>query len=106
MDDWIVGIVKNGKVKELYLSDGLKDIDAIRALHRDCEVETMKVFPDAPSPVKTEKRITRRVLCQETNVVYESVYECSDTLGFSRWNIYKAIHRGTATGGFHFSFFD
>lgn len=112
MDDWIVSIVKNGKVTELYFSDGLRDITAIRAMHRDCDVEVMRLVsektatPEEQGTKVTKRFTTRRVVCFETGVVFDSAFECSEVMGVSRCNIYKAIQRGIAAGGFHFNYID
>lgn len=112
MDDWLVSVVKGDKVVELYYSESLQDIGAIRAMHKDCEIEPIWIGGDrkkstAQDGIKKKTRWqTRRIKCEETGEIYESAAECAKANGVSRVNIYKAIQRGIAAGGKHFDYIE
>lgn len=107
MDDWLVSVVKDGKVVDLYYSEGLRDLSAIRVLHRDCEIETMllrrNVRPTDDDSL-VERPLSRPVRCIETGYVYISAAACAKALGVPRCNVYKAIQRGLAIRGCHYEY--
>ena len=41
MNNWLVSVEKNGRIVELYYSTNLKDINAIRAIHKGCKVDAV-----------------------------------------------------------------
>ena len=111
MDDWLVSVVSDGKVVDLYFSDELEDIATIRALHKDCELEAMRLTEPAPvcveqpaEPVKRVRIQSRRVRCVETGQTYISATACAEAIGLPRWNIYKAIQRGITAAGKHYEY--
>ena len=115
MDDWLVGIVKDGKVVELYFSRELNDLQAIRTMHKGCGVETLRIA-DNKAPERAEyvgkekKRKDRRsgkpwayrLQCVETGETWSSVVECSKATGIPSWAVYKSIHYGYNAFGKHF----
>lgn len=113
MDEWLVSVVKEGKVVELYFSDELEDLDTIRAMHKGCVVESIRIARRV-NAVKVKdvsvsqgvKRRSKRIRCIENGIIYESSAECAKILGIHRDNIYKSISRGITAGGYHFEYFD
>lgn len=108
MDDYLVSVVNDGKVVDLYFSN-LEDIDTIRALHRGCDIETMRVGGTAQpkSNGDSRKKLHRQlhaVRCIETGVVYPSVKECSRETGIGVKSIYESIRRGIAAKGMNFEY--
>ena len=113
MDDWLVSVVEDGKVKELYLSDDLCDIRTIKALHKGNDVERMRIVStwEIERPPKYEYGSNdgwhiRRVMCADTGEVFASVSDCAEHFGVSRWNVYKAIRRGITAGGHRFVYLE
>ena len=115
MDDWLVSIEKNGKVVELYFSKGLIDLDTIRALHKGCDVNAVRIMTRDKSVCeekcqnkkdKNRKWQIRSVTCIETGQTWNSAADCSKSIGVPRSNVYKAIQRGITAGGFHFKYSD
>ena len=111
MDEWLVSVVKEGKVVDLYYSEGLRDIGTIRAIHKDCEIETMLLRTQS-KPIKVAEEDdtkfirwqSRPVRCVETGELYLSVAECAFALGVGRNNVYKAIQRGHGINGKHYEY--
>lgn len=109
MDDWLVSVVKDKKVIDLYFSDGLRDIATIRALHKDCEIETMLLRKNSqPDNNDDDNKFvrwqSRPVRCIETGEVFSSAAACAMALGVGRCNVYKAIQRGLAVRGNHYEY--
>lgn len=110
MNDWLVSVEQNGKVVELYYSKNLNDFGAIRAIHGGCNVAAMRMNNMQQEDKSVEKQIeqtkstTRRVRCLETGEIFSSVTDCADTIKVSRWNVYKAIHRGTVLCKKHYDY--
>ena len=108
MDKWLVSVSKNGKVIHLYMSDGLRDLRAIRAIHNGLVVETVHVSGFVPDEEESMDGVhvqkSCKVRCIETGIVYRSVSFCSKATGIPKWNIYKAIQRGIAAGCLHFEY--
>ena len=115
MDDWLVSVVKDGKVTELYYSEELNDLATIRAMHRGCVVETLRLTefaePEFSDYVSTEQRRKGRkgsgrwahkVQCVETGEMWPSVVECAKSTGLPSWAVYKSIHQGYCAYGRHF----
>ena len=112
MDNWLVSIIKNGKVVELYFSDDLRDLDTIRAMHSDCDVEFGPIecgiqLPETFQRVnEVRRKLGRRVMCKETHEVYLSVKECSNRTGIPAKSIYESIRLHISAKGKNFIYFD
>jgi len=117
MDDWLVSVVKDGKVVDLQLSKGLLNLDTIKAVHGDCDMELFKIAQrkeedDVPCIDLTDiQEVVARegkspVKCIENGVVYDSVKDASRRLGIPCVNIYASIRRGIKAYGFSFEYFD
>lgn len=112
MDDWLVSVVRDDKVVELYYSEELQDMQTIRALHKGCKIEAARIgdvkigmASDGDVMQKLGSiAVSRRVRCVETGKVYLSAAECSADVRIKRWNIYKAIQNGIAARGLHFEY--
>ena len=112
MNEWLVSVIDGDKVVELYYSESLHDLGTIRALHKDCKVEVMRVgkykpAEPLPEPVYVRQdnpKATKHVRCKETGKEYVSVSACSVDIGVSRWNVYKAVQRGLAIDGKHYNY--
>lgn len=110
MDDWLVSVIKNGKVLDLYLSEDLCDLNTIRAMHKGCDVEAMHIAvnihdnKNKKTFKETKVMIPKRVRCIETNETFASVSECSNAVGVSRWSIYKAVRNGFCVDGKHYNY--
>ena len=110
MNNWLVSVEKNGKVVELYYSKNLNDFGAIRAIHPGCNVvaSRMNNMQQEDKGVKEQieptKSTTRRVRCLDTGEIFNSVTDCAESLNVSRWNVYKAIHRGTVLCKKHYDY--
>lgn len=117
MDDWLVSVVKDGKVVDLYFSHDLSDTRAIKALHPGCSLEAGRVKEEEkPLPVFVpegkgkKKRTSSRerkswacfVRCVETEATWPTVVECSKATGIPTWAIYKSIHKDYVANGFRF----
>ena len=115
MDDWLVSVVKDGKVTELYYSEELNDLATIRAMHRGCVVETLRLTEVSKTEYseyvsagkrkkgrKSSKPWAYRVQCVETGETWPSVIECSKATGIPSWSVYKSIHHGYSAFGRHF----
>lgn len=111
-DNYLISIVCKGKIVELYYSHDLCELGALKAMHKDCDVEVLKIKePDIPKPAfKPTGKLTRngkpwanRVQCVETGLVYDSVVECSKKTGIPIWSLYKSVHKGYMASGYHFS---
>ena len=110
MDDWLVSVISDGKVIDLYLSEDLCDLNTIRAMHKGCDVEAMhiavEIDPYKRGKIIKETRllIPKRVRCFETKEIFASVSECSNAVGASRWSIYKAVRNGFCVDGKHYNY--
>lgn len=68
--------------------------------------------PHAPPSAETRKKISdshkkKKVLCAETNTVYESIQECARSLGVYATFVCKCCkNKQKSTGGYHFQYFD
>ena len=115
MDDWLVSVVKDGKVTELYYSEELNDLATIRAMHRGCIVETLRLTEVSKTEYseyvsagkrkkgrKSSKPWAYRLQCVETGETWSSVVECSKATGIPSWAVYKSIHYGYNAFGKHF----
>lgn len=116
MDDWLVSVVKDGKVRELYFSHDLQDMATIRALHPGSSFETCHVCVEKQEkqeeyvPVgglqrgrPTSKSWAKRVMCVETGETWNTVMECSRLTGIPTWSLYKSVHRNCEIRGLHFT---
>ena len=106
MDDWLVSVCRDGKVVELYYSQGLTDIDTIRAMHRTCKIEAFLV---RRSVEKMEWNVSstschKKVICVATGEIFNSVNELSQSIGVSRGNVYRNIIRGYAINGKYYRY--
>ena len=114
-NNYLVSVSRNSKVINLYYSEDLSDLNAIKAMHRDCDVDVFRLrnkpMVRPPKEEKTETFISRngkpfanRVKCIENDIVYSSVAEVSKRLNIPTWAIYHAIRRNIAAYGYHFVF--
>lgn len=115
-NNYLVSVVKDGKVTGLYWSESLVDLKTIKMLHKNGEVGVMDMKgyrPKESVPVEVPKFVRKqlskngkpfgnRVRCIETGKIYESVADASRQLGIPRINIYMAFRRGIAAYGYHF----
>jgi hypothetical protein len=114
MDDWLVSVVKDGKVRELYFSHDLREMVAIRALHPGSSFETCRIGVRQPQqaefvPSKKlrggrpgNKAWAKRIVCIETGETWPTVIECAKATGLPTWSLYKSVHNGNDVRGFHF----
>lgn len=110
MDDWLVSVVKDGKVKELYYSRDLADMIAIRALNPGCSFEKCHIGIEVPKqesqcterPKEERRKWAKRVQCVETGETWPTIIECSKATGIAKWTLYKSVHDGSSALGLHF----
>ena len=111
MKTYLISIVCEGVVKELYYSDG-SDMQTIRALHPNCDIETvllsesedMVVLPEYKSIKTRNGRWANLVRCIETGQTWKNAKECALDMGLSPTNIYKSINKRIAANGLHFEY--
>lgn len=110
MDKWLVSVEKCGKVVALYFSKRLKEFAAIRAMHKGCKIIATNlnvkssVEDDEDKNKESEKCLTKKVKCIETGEIFSSVTECANTIKVPRWNVYKAIQRGSVLCKRHYDY--
>lgn len=110
MDDWLVSVVKDGKVQELYFSRDLADMVAIRALNPGCSFEKCYVGDShqrqkqtcSDNPKNKKKKWPRRVMCLETGETWPSIIKCSKDTGIPEWTLYKRVKDGSEVRGCHY----
>ncbi len=113
-NNYLVSAHKDGKVHHLYYSEDLSDLQTIKAMHKDCEVEVIplsttirkKEKPQTDNYVisRNGKPFANRVKCIETGRIFKSVSDCSSQMTIPPKRIYKAIRRNIAAYGYHFIF--
>ena len=110
MDDYLVSVVKDGKVVDLFFSANLSETDALRAIYRGCSIDAFKMpyrlgLSESQTLTMAGDRTLRRIVrCVETSVVYRSVRECASVLGIPVKSIYLSIGTGCAASGLHFEY--
>ena len=110
MDDYLVGVVVDGKVVDLFYSKALSEVDAARVIWPSCTLEVIDLSShvEKPAPVPAmsldtvRRHINRRVVCIETGEVFRSVSACSRDMLIPADSIYKSIRQNIAAYGYHF----
>lgn len=113
--NFLVSVVKDGKVTGLYWSEALVELNTIKRIHHSDDVSVMDMQSYVTRKTEEVQNIRRkiskngkpyanRVRCIETGVIYNSVSDACHKLGIPRVNIYKAIRMSAPTAGYHFEF--
>lgn len=113
--NFLVSVVKDGKVTGLYWSEALVELNTIKRIHHSEDVSVMDMQSYVTRKTEEVQNIRRkiskngkpfanRVRCIETGVIYNSVSDACHKLGIPRVNIYKAIRMNAPTAGYHFEF--
>lgn len=115
VNNYLISVVRNGKVVDLHYSDNLSDLRAIKlheTVERGHKDSDFNIYPlcgynidvkeEGVSGLSRNGNPPNRVKCIETGVVYDSVTACSRLTGIPEVSLRKSIRSGVLAYGYHF----
>lgn len=112
-NNYMIVVTAGGKVTDLHWSKDLVELNTIRMMHPESDVEVVSVVADGSTQEvlkssngkaysRNGKPFANKVRCVETGDVYWSVADCSKKTGIPPVSIYKSIRTGNLAFGKHF----
>ena len=109
--NYLIAVIKEGKVVNLHWSEALKDFRTIKILNPNCTFEVIRPAKNVVEktihlkPYSRNRKNPNMVRCIDTGEIYSSIRECSKKTGIPQVGIYQSIRKGCYARGVRFEYY-